>query len=227
MGADAAQAYVLHTRRYGDSSLIVELFSRDAGRVAAVSKGALKAKRKAPVQAFQPYAVEIRGRGEIHTLTRAEPLSIAQQLVGRRLYCGFYINELLAKMTAREDPHPALFDAYAEALAGLGGDVAIEPLLRRFEVHLLRELGLGLTLDVDSAGRPIEPGRHYTYDVVGGAETGGAEGKDVYRGATLLALHTGRLDEPATLYEARMLMRAVIDHHLEGRPLRSRELFRS
>ena len=104
-------AYVLHTRRYGDSSLIADLLTRDQGRLACVSKGALRARRPdTRLQSFQPLLVELRGRGEVLTLARAESGSAPLRIEGRKLYCGFYLNELILKLTARQDPSQALFD---------------------------------------------------------------------------------------------------------------------
>ncbi len=221
-------AYVLHTRRYGDSSLIVDLFVRERGRVACIAKGALRGKRGCPAsQPFQRLSVEVRGRGEVGTLTRAEPAAKALVLSGQRLYCGLYLNELLQKLTAREDAHPALFDVYAETIGGLAGDLPVEPLLRSFEVRLLQQLGLGLELDVDNQGQPVERGRRYTYDPGTGPVRSDRDDHSGLSGQTLLALQGRQPHDAQSLREARALMRRVLDHHLEGRPLRSRELFQS
>lgn len=219
--------YVLHSRRYSDSSLLIELFVRERGRAVCIAKGALRRRKGGAVcQPFQQLAVEMRGRGEVTTLTRAEPLGAPVTLVGQRLYCGLYLNELLLRLTARDDAFPTLFDHYAEAVAQLGSDLPLEPVLRRFEVRLLGELGLGLSLDHDSAGRPIQPESLYTYDVTQGAIMQVSHKADCVRGLTLLALGHDKLTDDDVLHEARSLMRRVLDFHLDGRPLRSRELFR-
>jgi len=220
-------AYVLHTRRYGDSSLIADLLTRDQGRLACMSKGALRARRPdTRLQPFQPLLVELRGRGEVLTLTRAESGSGPLRLDGRRLYCGLYLNELILKLTARQDPCPELFDDYAQAIQGLAGEGSAEPILRRFEVRLLMRLGLGLVLDTDRAGQPIMAGQRYTYDIGSGPGPVAGEPVDSLSGKTLLALQAGEFDDDITLRQARQLMRRIIDYHLDGRPLRSRELFR-
>ena len=221
-------AYVLHTRRYGDSSLIVELFVRERGRLACIAKGALRGKRGSPAsQLFQRLLVEVRGRGEVGSLTRAEPATTALSLAGQRLYCGLYVNELMQKLTAREDAHPVLFDVYGETIAGLADDRPVEPLLRSFELRLLQQLGLGLMLDVDSQGQPIAAGRRYTYEPGVGAAPTDRDGSSVVDGQTLLAMQGKQPYDVQSLREARTLMRRVLDHHLDGRPLRSRELFQS
>ena len=219
-------AFVLHTRRYGDSSLIVELLVRERGRLACIAKGALRGKRGTLAsQPFQRLFIEVRGRGEVGTLIRAEPAAKVLTLAGQRLYCGLYVNELVQKLTAREDAHPALFDVYAKTIVGLADDLPVEPLLRSFEVRLLQELGLGLVLDMDSQGQPIEAGRRYTYEPVTGPVRSNRDDRSVFGGQTLLALQGRQSYDAKSLREARMLMRRILDHHLDGRPLRSRELF--
>lgn len=220
-------AYVLHTRRYGDTSLIVDLFTREQGRVACIAKGVLRARRPdTRVQSFQPLLVGLRGRGEVLTLTRAESAAAPLQFSGRNIYCGLYLNELLLKLTARQDPCLGLFDDYALAIEGLSGTLQVEPILRRFEVRLLSHLGLGMALEVDNVGQTILADSSYTYDVDSGATPVGNEHQDALRGKTLLALQAGVFEDEDSLQQARWLMRRVLDHHLDGRPLRSRELFR-
>lgn len=220
-------AYVLHTRRYGDSSLIADLFTREQGRVACIAKGALRARRPSiRIQSFQPLLVELRGRGEVLTLVHAEPEAATLHIRGRYIYCGLYLNELLLKLTARQDTCPALFDDYALAIEGLSMAMSVEPVLRRFEVRLLYHLGLGLALEVDSNGQPIVPDSSYNYTVDSGASLVSGDQPDALSGKTLLSLQSGIFDDEACLREARWLMRRILDRHLDGRPLRSRELFR-
>lgn len=220
-------AYVLHTRRYGDSSLLVELLTRGQGRQAAIAKGALRARRPdAGIRPFQPLLVELRGRGEVLTVVRAESAGPPAALSGRALYCGLYLNELLLRLTARQDASTGLFDDYARALAGLAGPLPTEPVLRRFEVRLLGHLGLGLALDQDNLGQPIRPSASYTYTAESGAVPCSRGSADAVGGSTLLALRSGEFPDEECLAEARTLMRRILHHHLDGRPLRSRELFR-
>jgi DNA repair protein RecO (recombination protein O) len=221
-------AYVLHSRRYGDSSLIVDLLTRDEGRVACLSKGALRPRRtEATLQSFQPLLAGVRGRGDVLTLTHVESAGAALRLTGRNLYCGLYLNELLLKLTARHDASPPLFDDYVLAIRGLEAAPSTERVLRRFEVRLLEHLGLGLSLELDSRGEPISVDSSYNYQVGTGAVRDRSLGGRLVSGSTLIALRSGEFPDQASLREARGLMRRVLDHHLDGRPLRSRELFRS
>ena len=135
--------FVLHSRPWRETSLIVELFLRDRGRLSAVAKGARRptsALRPVLLQ-FQPIAFRLSGRNELRTLTRAEWQGGMAVPSGRALLFGFYLNELVMRLLAREDPHPQLFDAYTSALHQLGGQGADERILRRFEWLLLQEIG--------------------------------------------------------------------------------------
>ncbi len=224
-------AYVLHTRRYGDSSLLLELFTRERGRAACIAKGVLRARSRGSErpQPFQSLSVDLRGRGEVQTLASSEPSGHSALLSGKILYCGLYLNELVLKLTAREDPLPALFDDYARAINALGQCLAPEPVLRWFEVRLLNHLGHGLILDRDAQDRPIDPLKRYTYLIGAGAQVAMGESQSV-GGQTLLDLaardFSGTMMDDTALREARQLMRAILNHYLDGRPLRSRELFR-
>ena len=219
-------AYVLHTRRYGDSSLIAELLTREQGRMACMAKGVLRSRTSGLyVGSFRPLLVTLRGRGEVLTLSRAEPAGPPLSLKGRRLYCGLYLNELLYRLTARQDACPGLYDDYVHSITRLIESSSVEPVLRSFEVCMLSHLGIGLSLEKDNTGRPIVSGRGYRYDIESGpvASAGGTPGE--VDGETLLALRSGQFSDAKVLKQARLLMRRIIDHHLEGRPLNSRQLF--
>lgn len=224
---ELSPAYVLHARRYGDTSLLVELFGREFGRAACVAKGAVAAKRSPTrLQPFQPLLVALRGRGEVQTLINAELDGRAHSLAGRKLYCGFYLNELLLKLTARSDPNPPLFRLYTETLLSLALDEDVESLLRRFETKFVADLGHRLVLENDCNGQPIDPAAFYRYHIDRGPEvvTDGVE--EGYPGTLLQALRRGHFDTPQIQRQARLFMRRILDHYLEGRPIRSRDLFR-
>jgi DNA repair protein RecO (recombination protein O) len=232
MGDNALQpAYVLHSRRYRESSLIVEFLTRDHGRVAALAKGVLGGKRPRQqlLQPFVPLLVAWRGLGDLSTLTAVEAAGPLRFPQGNTLYCGLYVNELLLRLTQRGDPYSELFPAYALCLAELlqadNRNSHLEPALRRFEVSLLQELGLGLSLTHDQQGRPLEPALQYRYDFQSGPVVAQA-GEHTVRGSTLIGLNAGELADAQELLEARRLMRRVLAHHLGGQALKSRELFR-
>lgn len=229
---EAQPAFVLHTYPYRETSLIVEAFTRDAGRVALVARGARRPKSplRAVTLAFQPLLLSWTGRGELRTLVRAESQPGGPQLQGRALICAFYLNELLLRLVPRDDPHEGLFAAYREALAGLGARAGEEAALRRFELSLLRELGYGVVLDREAeGGAPIAAERRYVYVIErgpvaceGGAALHGVE----LSGQTLLDMQAGDFSRPATQRQSKVLMRELIGHHLGGRALHTRQLLR-
>ncbi|MEQ8663018.1 MAG: DNA repair protein RecO, partial [Gammaproteobacteria bacterium] len=155
-------AYVLHRRRYRESSLIVDLLTHERGRLAAVARGALRRKSQlaAVLQPLVPLSIETRGRGELLTLIHAEALAPAPPAQGERLYAVFYVNELVLRLTAAHDTLGAFFDTYRATLAALSGASPLEPVLRRFELALLEASGLGLELASEAHGRaPLDPAR--------------------------------------------------------------------
>lgn len=221
--------YVLHRRRYRETSLIVEFLTPDAGRIAAVARGAMRRKSDvaAVLQPLVPLRFEVRGRSELLTLIRAEAAAPALDISGMRLYSVFYMNELVMRMTASHDPAPALFGIYCESLAALASDSPVEPLLRRFETALLGAVGVGLHLDSEAeSGLPIDAKGDYVYVLDHGpVRAGSGQPGWRVRGATLLALAGTIPFDDMQLAEAKHLMRQVLNHRLEGRPLASRELF--
>jgi len=238
-------AFLLHHYPWRDTSRILELLTRSHGRVSVIARASRQASASvgSALQLFSEALVSWSGRGEMGQLTGAErpspdlrstsPAGVGEvrmptTLSGDRLMSGFYANELLIKLLQRNDPHAALFDAYAALLTRLyepGEDPGRA--LRLFEKRLLDELGWGLNLEHEAgSGAPLEPGRSYRYGIEGGAEPidGVAEGTLIFCGASLLSLGQERLDDPRSLADARRLLRAALDRVLDGRPLRTREV---
>jgi len=231
---DDQAAFVLHTYPYRETSLIVEALTAEYGRVAMVARGAKRPRSelRGVLQGFQPLLVTWSGSGELKTLIRAEWRGGLPLVGGSALLCGFYLNELLLKLLPREDPHPRLFAAYEAALAALAAGQEQAPLLRRFELHLLTELGYALPLlrEADT-GDPVDPAVRYHYAFDRGPQRAGsraspAAGRPLpqVRGATLLALADGRYADAETAGEAKRLMREVLDHYLEQRGVESRRV---
>jgi DNA repair protein RecO (recombination protein O) len=227
---DDQPAFVLHTYAYRETSLIVEAFTAEHGRVAMVARGARRPRSdlRGLLQGFQPLLLTWSGQRELRTLIKAEWRGGLPLVGGSALVCGFYLNELLLKLLPREDPHPRLFASYETALADLaeGGEQA--PVLRRFELALLSELGYALPLVRDAdTGAPIDPAARYHYAFDHGPRLAPAERGPrlpVVSGATLLALADGRYVDGETAAEAKRLMREVLDHYLEQRGVESRRV---
>ena len=230
MNNELTPAFILHRRRFRETSLLLEVLSPLAGRLGLVARGALRGKRASPglLQPFQPLKLSWAGRGSLPNLAKYEAAGTAYQLLGAKLYAGFYLNELVMRMTVRADPSPELFAAYATSLSQLASAADIEPVLRQFEVALLDAVGLGLILDCEQAtGASIDPNRHYHYGVDTGATLANRSGPgtDAISGKTLLALAGHEAWSGEALRESKQLMRRVIRYHAGDRPFESRRLF--
>lgn len=220
--------YVLHTRPYKESSLLVELFTREHGRLTVLAKGArrLKSRQRGLMRPFLLLMLSWSGRGELPVLTQAEALSRAHALDRGSLWCGFYLNELLVRLLHRHDSHAVLFDRYAGSLEALSENNHNEVVLRLFEKKLLSELGYALDLNTESnTGLAIDTHNRYRYIPVQGlvkSPNGESGNNDTISGASLLALANEDFADPRTLIEAKRLMRKVIGYYLGGKPLHSR-----
>ena len=224
-------AYVLHHRDYGETSLLIEMFTRQHGRLGLIAKGARRARSslRAALIPFQPLTISFSGRGELPTLSIAEPTRSAPAINGAALFCGLYLNELLLRLLHRHDPHERLFESYANALGQLGSNRAPEAVLRVFEKRLLEDIGFGMVLDHDvQDGAPLQAEQLYRYLPERGpvmAATANSDGIAVH-GACLQALAHECLEGETVLGEAKRLMRALLARQLGERPLGSRDLFR-
>ncbi|MGH8239377.1 MAG: DNA repair protein RecO [Steroidobacteraceae bacterium] len=225
-------AYVLHHRPYRDTSRILELFTRDHGRVAVFARGVRSARKAGTaltsiLQPFNRLLVSWSGKGEAGQLTGAEFDGAVSALPPERLVSGFYLNELLLKLFTRHDSHPDVFSLYGATLDALKVDADGVRSLRRFEKRLLDALGYGLALDRDVVSDgPLDARHVYRYRPDQGAMRidGVAEGFDIFSGSTLLAVAREDFADPAVCAEARVLLRAALDRCLEGKELRTRQV---
>jgi len=230
---DGQPAFVLHTIPFRETSLIVEVFSRDFGRMALLARGARRPRAaiRGLLMAFQPIEVAWAGKGEVLTLMKAEWQGGLPLLAGEALFCGYYLNELLMHLLPREDAHEHLFERYADMLARLAADPSgkvREADLRSFEKALLQELGYGLTLNHDSTGETIDPQAHYTYRMEQGpVRLEHAEAAaQVVSGQTLLDLESEDFSDPRSRSEAKALMRTLMAYYLAGVELETRKIFK-
>lgn len=216
-------AFILHSRAYRETSLLLEAFSREHGRVGLVARGIRRERSRMPrglLQPLQPLLLDWVARGELGTLASAEAASAPFALGGEGLLAAMYVNELVLRLTPRGDPAPAAFDAYATCVARLGGG-ELAWTLRRFERDFLSEIGYALVLDHDSEGEPIAEEGGYAYDPDAGPRPWRAGSPFVrVAGATLLALRADVAPPAAGLHELRRLARAVI-RHLAGGELKA------
>ena len=220
--------YVLHSYPYQETSLIVEVFTREFGRVSMVAKGAKRphSPLRSVLMPFHALSLDWSGRSDLKTLRTAEWQGAFRLLRGRALICGFYVNELLLKLLHRDDPHDALFDAYEQTLHALleGGDHAV--VLRCFEKRLLSELGYALMLDRDADSlQPLQAQRRYQYIIDRGpvAVDVRQNGLELL-GQTLIDMNEDNYACALTQQQSKSLMRLLIGHYLGNQTLHSRQL---
>lgn len=230
MDNEASQGFIVHTRAFRDTALLVELFTLKHGRVGAVANNifAKKNNTKALLQAFSPLNVVLYGKGDLLRLKQVEARAIPISLLGMAQVCGFYVNELVMYCLTRHDPQPLLFTAYQQCLYDLSIHAHFALTLRVFELTLLSELGYGINFLEDYASlRPIEGGKSYAYLPQWGFCEYRADihGSIFFEGEHLLAMHALDFSEPAVLKSAKQVTRLALQPLLNGRKIHSRTLF--
>ena len=241
--ATALNAFVLHRYDWSESSLILDVFTREQGRLAVAAKGAKRpySQLRSVLLPFQRIHMSLgrlpagEGAGEVQTLRSADWAGGAAMLTGAALFSGFYLNELLMKLLARHDPHAALFDAYAQTLPVLavGEDPRVESALRAFELTLLKEVGVLPDLSqVTLTQQPVRPAQLYVLLPEAGVATPRAGDTELTGDALThlqAALEHGSL---AALQQAcspvlqalKSQLRALLHYHVGSAPLRTRQV---
>ena len=229
---DAQPAFVLHTYPYLETSLVVETFTQNFGRVPLVAKGARRPRSalRGSLMAFQPLHLSWAGKSELKTLHKVEWQGGQPFLQGMSLICGFYLNELLVRLLHRDDPHEQLFLYYQQTLAALSIQKDYTPVLRHFERRLLQELGYALTLSHDvESGTPIDSDQEYRYKIERGPvsleKNANGSGLQV-RGKTLLDMDQDDYSDAVTRQQSKALMRYILNHYLGDQPLHTRQLLK-
>lgn len=224
------RAFVLHSRPWSETSLLLDLFSEESGRVRVIAKGARsrRSNLKGALQPFTPLLVRWGGRGEVKTLRSAEAVSLALPLHGISLYSGLYVNELVSRVLEQETRFSELFFDYLhciQALAGTNGSP--EPALRRFELALLGHLGYGVDfLHCAGSGDEVSDAMTYRYREEKGFMASLVIDNSSFTGHELKALAARDFPDSATLRAAKRFTRMALKPYLGGKPLKSRELFR-
>jgi DNA repair protein RecO (recombination protein O) len=219
-------AYVLHARAWRETSLLLEVFTRDFGRVGLVARGVRGARARLPRSSLEPMQalrMDWAGRGELPTLAAVEAEGVPRAFRGEALLSAMYVNELLVRLIARNDPHPALFERYGRLLDELRDASSLAWSLRCFERDLLGAIGYALQLDVAAdTGRPIAPEVDYDYLADAGAVIAGNHPDAVrVRGSALRALATGDRPDAQDMAALRRLMRNLIGQQVGSRGLQS------
>ena len=220
--------FLLHHRPFRDTSLLLDVVSRDHGRLALVARGARgpRSKLKGALRPFMPLRLSWVLKSDLGTLTGAEIDGRPVALSGDALLSGYYVNELILNFLHRHDPQPEIFSAYADTIVGLAGNTEPAAVLRAFEMQLLALLGYALNLDHEAAtGETLDADRHYQFRPDQGAvAVSRATGPRVFPGRVLLAIGESRFDDRDVLGAAGRLLRDVIAYHLGGKELKTRKV---
>lgn len=234
MRVENQPAYILHQRAFRDTSQILEVFTKDYGRMSIMSRGSRgqKSRLKGVLQPFRSLIIAWSGRGEMPTLVSAEPaVQTSVFFQGKSLACALYVNELLMYLTYKHDVHQKLFSQYHHTINRLFEAEKLEQELRCFELNLLDHLGVLVDLSRDSnTGERLKENSEYYFQIEQGVCELKADFKPKYvpvlSGKSLLEISEQRFDSPGVLKDAKVLMRFIINHSLGGKSLKSRELFR-
>ncbi|MFD2178693.1 DNA repair protein RecO [Veronia pacifica] len=223
------RCFVLHTRPYSETSLILDVFSENHGRVSLMAKGA-RGKRsplKGALQPFTPLLMKWSGKGEMHTLRHAEAIGLALPLTGNALYSGFYLNEMLSRVIERETSYHQVFFDYITALSELAQMDNPEPALRRFELSLLESMGYGIDfLHCAGSGEPVEDTMTYLFrEQMGFVASLMKTSNKTFLGNELRAMAQRKFVTSDQLRAAKRFTRLALKPYLGSKPLKSRELF--
>lgn len=225
--------FILHTYPFKETSLVVEMFSRDLGRIAAVAKGARRplSAMRGMLQSFQQLAGTWSGKNELKTLHDLEWMTGLTLLKGDALMCGFYMNELLLRLLPRDDAHVQLFEYYAHTIQLLssheqqGGNEPLAAIMRSFELKMLQELGYAVPLTHDENGEIIHADETYRFEAdYGACEPSATKNGVLIQGGTLLDMARGNYKNATTQVQSKQLMRYLLQHYLGEKPLHTRQL---
>lgn len=230
-------AYVLHSRPFKESHLIVDVFTEQYGRMSVMARNAKTQHPKSRIwQPFILLELAWRSQSDLPSVTEADALSYAIQLTGMPLFCGVYLNELLQKLLSKGEACPALWHNYQQALPRLSQPNALEPCLRQFEWCLLQELGLAIDFYHDAQNDALQDEQHYHYYPGQGwmlkdMDPHSVSGATIRHMAACLTTTADpqaeslSADDAALWRHLKRLMRQVLHHALGGQTLQSRQLF--
>lgn len=222
------RAFILHTRSYSESSLLVDLFVESAGKITVLAKGARRKRSslKGVLQPFTPLIVQYSGQGEIKTLRQVEAMSLALPLISISLYSAFYLNELLHRVLIAETDMPTLFEHYLHSLQQLAKQVPAENVLRSFELVLLENLGYHVDFFHCSAtGDDIVTSMNYQFQTEKGFISSLLQNSTSFTGEQVLALGYRQFGNQETLRAAKRFTRMALKPYVGAKPFKSRELF--
>ena len=222
--------FVLHHRPFRDTSQILDILTRDHGRIAVVARGSRGSKSRLAgvLRPFLPLRVSWVAKSDLGTLTGAEAAGAPGRLHGDALLSAYYVNELMLNFLHRDDSQPEIFALYGHVIAALGQETDVAATLRDFELELLGLLGYAISLDHESGShQALDPNQSYDFRMEQGpVPVGRDDGPLVFPGSVLLEIAARRFEDAAVVRAAGRLLREVIDYHLGGKELQSRKVLR-
>lgn len=225
-------AFILHTRPYRNTSLIVDILTRDYGRITAVAKSARgpKSRYRGILQTFTPLLIDFYGSGELKTLGNVELTGVYYVLKTKRLFCAYYLNEILLRLLAKDDPVPKIFSYYRTALDQLANLLNYESALREFELDMLSALGVLVSFVWEyESQKQIQADNHYQLIVDRGFHQTPLPldlANHIYLGADILSIEKRCWLDLSCLRSAKHILRQLISAHIGPNPIHSRRLIR-
>jgi DNA repair protein RecO (recombination protein O) len=225
-------AYLLHSRPYRDTSLLVDFITQDFGRISAVAKGVRspKSKSRALLRPFIPLTINLSGKSDLKTLGQIESQESSLILKHKTLFAAMYMNELLVRLIHKQEADTEIFTLYADTLIQLSLASDLEPILRSFELSLLELLGYGIDFSLleDTASDVDTVNWYYFHHEGGFEEVAQLDNKSekYFSSSDLQNIMHKNFADPQTQKAAKRLLRAALSAHLGDKPLSSRNLFR-
>lgn len=221
-------AFVLHSRPYRNTSLLLDVLTEEHGRISLIAKGAKQAKSKfrGILQPFQRLSLSWVKKTQLGTLTDAELCEKPNVLTGEAMYAGLYLNEILTRVLENDDPVTEIFQAYAHGLSQLN-NIDIAPALRAFEYNLLQSLGFEIQLEYDVDQDLISPNLNYKFIPEHGFIVSNEKNVYLFKGQLIINFRDGNFENTDTLKVAQLLMRSGLHKLIGDKPLKSRELFKA
>ena len=231
-------AYLLHSRPYRDSSLLLDFLTPEFGRVSAISRGIRSGKNrnKALIQVFTPVQISFSGKGELKTLRQIEPRGFYTSLSGNKLFSAMYVNEIVVRLFNSHESDPAFFAFYSETILRLGqceSNNEIEPVLRIFEMGLLEALGYGIDFYTEARSHDAieDSAQYYLQEDTGfikmynAAENKATGSEKLFYGEDLLKIGDRDFSAEKTRRAAKHILRQLLGYYLGDRPITSRTLY--
>lgn len=231
MKAELTPCYILHRRDYRESSFLLDVFSREYGRISLVAKGARRNKKQQNINfdLYQKYLMSWVAKSDLGTLIDIEENSIKNLLKPKQIMSGFYVNEIILRLLHKHEPHPELFDSYDTTIIKLSNNQSEQKELRYFEKILLESLGYGVVFDQDmKTDEPIIAGEDYYYKLGFGPYLANniSEENVKVSGKTLIELDNETLSDSKNQNEAKVLLSTILKQYLGQKPLASRQLYK-